>query len=732
MRTVLRRGGAWTASTGFDTGLVGTIVKVGGLFGVMGVVIGAAGCGRTDSILYVDTDNEGTTFGYTETGDGDGDPTEGGECGDGIVDLGEECDDGNSQNNDECTVSCQFNVCGDGFLFEDVEECDPGSGGIGPNESCVPGCLINVCGDGFEGPGEQCDDGNPFDGDGCNTDCTTGSCGNGIVDPGEDCDDQNGDNNDDCLNTCVAAECGDGVLWFNNEECDDGGLNSNSAECTLACTLNVCGDGNLFEGVEECDPGADLIGPGMMCLPGCVMNGCGDGDLGPGEECDDGNADDTDGCTSMCVAATCGDGFVWAGNEDCDDQNAEDNDACHNDCSANAVAEVGTGGNHTCARFNNGTLSCWGNGNDGRTGYATEDNIGDDEPAGSLGMVDVAGPIVSVQTGISHTCVMYAGGEIRCFGRAGDGQLGYGNTTLIGDDEVPASVGFVDIGGSASMIHSDGGSFHTCALLTSGSVVCWGRGGDGRLGYAATDSVGDDETPAQYVAQAGPVQVGGNVVQFASGFAHTCALLDDGTVRCWGLATSGQLGYGNANSVGDDETPASVGAVPIGASVESIGAGWNHTCAVLVGGDVKCWGRGNDGRLGYGNVAFVGLNNVPSAVGVVDVGGTVVKVDGGTGHTCALLDDNTVRCWGWGGRGQLGYGNVTNIGDNETPSSAGAVELGGPAVDIAVDGNHSCAVRDDGRVLCWGDAGDGRLGYGNLDWIGDDEFPAAAGPVPLF
>ncbi|HVI03303.1 MAG TPA: RTX toxin, partial [Enhygromyxa sp.] len=271
--------------------------------------------------------------------------------------------------------------------------------------------------------------------------------------------------------------------------------------------------------------------------------------------------------------------------------------------------------------------------------------------------------------------------------------------------------------------------------METGEVVCWGRNTDGRLGYAAgaqNENVGDDETPAEWVAQFGSVQVGGTVTQIVSGFAHTCALLDDASVRCWGIANNGQIGYGNGNTIGDDETPASAGPVNVGGPVASLGAGWYHTCAVLESGEVKCWGKGNEGRLGYGNVAWIGLVNTPASVGFVDVGGTAVKVDGGTAHTCALLTDGSIRCWGWGARGQLGYGNVTNVGDNETPASAGAVEIGGLAVDIAADGNHTCAIRDDGRVLCWGDGGDGRLGYGNLDWIGDDEFPAAAGPVPLF
>ncbi|WP_146155436.1 RCC1 domain-containing protein [Enhygromyxa salina] len=710
----------------------------GGVVGLCTLAIALGGCGRSDTVLYVDTDNEGTSFSYedtAETTDTETDTETSGECSDGFVDPGEDCDDGNTSNADACTNECLFNFCGDGYVYEGVEECDPGEGNIGPNQACVPGCMINVCGDGFTGPGEACDDGNPFDGDGCNSDCTTGHCGNGIVDPGEDCDDQNSDNTDACLNTCVAASCGDGYERAGLEECDDGAFNGADADCTPVCSTNVCGDGYQHALDEACDPGAENIGPGMACLNGCVLNGCGDGDQGPDEICDDGNADNTDDCTELCEPATCGDGFVWAGNEDCDDQNQDDDDACHNDCSRTEIVNVAVGGNHTCALFDHGKLVCWGNGDDGRTGYATEENLGDDELAGSLGFVDVGGPITSVVGGISHTCVSYAGGEVRCWGRPTDGQLGYGNVVTIGDDEVPSSAGFVDLGAPATLLASDGGAFHSCALLNNGNVVCWGREAEGRLGYALgglNEDVGDDETPAEHVATFGPVMVGGNVTDLVLGFSHTCALLDDGTVRCWGEADNGQLGYGNANDIGDDETPASAGPVPIGGTVTQLASGWFHNCALLDTSEVKCWGKGNEGRLGYGNVAWVGLINTPDAVGFVEVGGTPTKLAAGSAHTCALLDDGTIRCWGWGARGQLGYGNATNIGDNEPAGSGGPVEIGGLAVDIAADGNHTCATRADGRIVCWGDGGEGRLGYGNQDFIGDDEFPAAAGPVPLF
>jgi len=102
------------------------------------------------------------------------------------------------------------------------------------------------------------------------------------------------------------------------------------------------------------------------------------------------------------------------------------------------------------------------------------------------------------------------------------------------------------------------GAYHTCALLTNGSVRCWGRNTYGPLGYGNTITIGDDEAPKS----AGDVKVGGAVTQIAAGSDHTCALLTNGNVRCWGDGSYAPHGYGNTNDIGDNETPASVGDVP--------------------------------------------------------------------------------------------------------------------------------------------------------------------------
>ena len=334
-----------------------------------------------------------------------------------------------------------------------------------------------------------------------------------------------------------------------------------------------------------------------------------------------------------------------------------------------------------------------------------------------------------------HSCAVGAGTGLRCWGFGGNGRLGYASTLTVGDDETPGSAGPVDLGAGRGAAAIAAGAFHTCALVDDGSVRCWGFGGDGRLGYGNAATIGDDETPGS----AGPVNLGSGrtAVAISAGGGHTCALLDDGSVRCWGFGGDGRLGYGNRQAVGDDETPGSVGPVDLGAgrTAKAISAGRDHTCAVLDDGSVLCWGLGNDGRLGYGNTAAVGDNETPGSAGPVQLGAgrTAKAISAGFGHTCALLDDDSVRCWGYGANGRLGYASTVNIGDDEAPGSAGPVQLGAgrSAKAISAGDAHSCALLDDDSIRCWGFAEHGRLGYANLADVGDDETPGSAGPVDL-
>ena len=344
--------------------------------------------------------------------------------------------------------------------------------------------------------------------------------------------------------------------------------------------------------------------------------------------------------------------------------------------------------------------------------------------------------VKAITAGAFHTCALLADGTVRCWGFNGEGRLGYANTNAVGDDEQPGAVGAVDLGPGRTATAISAGGAHTCAVLDNGSVRCWGFGSDGRLGYANRDNIGDDETPGSTGAV--DLGVGRTAVTISAGLSHTCAILDNGAVSCWGLGANGQLGYGyDIRAVGDDETPASVGAVDLGAgrTAKAISAGGGHTCALLDDAGVRCWGFGGNGRLGYGNTSTFGDDETPGSVPRVDFGPgrTATAISAGGSHSCALLDDAGVRCWGFGSGGRLGYGNTNDVGDDEMPAAAGPVDLGPGRKVVAVSAGDSstCARLDDGSVRCWGDGTYGRLGYCDTRAIGDDETPGLIGPVEL-
>lgn len=276
--------------------------------------------------------------------------------------------------------------------------------------------------------------------------------------------------------------------------------------------------------------------------------------------------------------------------------------------------------------------------------------------------------------------------------------------------------------GTATQIAS--GKEHHCALFSTGNVRCWGRNQFGQLGYGHVNSIGDDETPES----AGDVAVGCTVSSLALGDNHSCALCDSGRVRCWGNAASGQLGYGNTTTIGDNETPALAGEVRIGAVATQIAAGGDHTCALTEEGAVVCWGEAGSGQLGYGSITDVGSSFVPSLIGEVNVGGTVSQVVAGESHTCALLSTGAVRCWGLGTNGALGYGNTSNVGDNTEPADVGDMPLGAQASALSASHRHTCALLTTGRIRCWGDNTTQALGFTDATTlVGATDTPAQKG-----
>jgi alpha-tubulin suppressor-like RCC1 family protein len=385
------------------------------------------------------------------------------------------------------------------------------------------------------------------------------------------------------------------------------------------------------------------------------------------------------------------------------------------------IEHIAAGDEHTCVLFRGGAVRCWGAGGRGRLGTGATASIGDDETPATIPDIALGGRAVQIVAGREHTCALLDTGGVRCWGAAQSGQLGYGNRRDIGDDEAPASAGDVPLGEPAVQITASG--MHTCALLGAGRVRCWGLDTEGQLGLAFDPrAIGDDEAPTAVPA----IDFGTRVEALASSFAHTCALLADRTVRCWGPV----LGAGV-----DKFTPAAMRPpVALGAPAAALGTGTaaTHTCAVTTAGHVRCWGLATGGPRGHGKSAAIGVAPgklpTPAELGDLPIAGRVAQVAPGSDHTCVLTDTGQVRCWGDSRFGVLGQGT----GAGRVPvERAPLVDLGGRAVEIAAGGFHTCALLDTGRVRCWGWNRAGQLGYGTPENVGEQRPPAAAGDVPL-
>ena len=531
---------------------------------------------------------------------------------------------------------------------------------------------------------------------------------------------------------CSEAVCGNGIKT-GTEACDDGNLTDDDG-CDSNCTETACGNG-IKTGTEACDDGNVVDGDG--CDSNCIPTDCGNGIKAGTEVCDDGNIIEGDACDPNCKLPACGNGYKAAA-EACDDGDLTDDNGCDSNCTKTACGNGVKAGTEACDDGNlaegdacdpNCKLPACGNGY--KAAAEACDAGTKNAILGECSLTCVVNNVLKVADGYNHTCALITGGKVRCWGEASSGQLGYGNTTELTIASYAA--GFVSLGEPATDIVA--GDKFSCALLASGSVRCWGAGYYGQLGLGNTLNIGDDETPDSNPV----VSLGGTVKALStSSYANfVCAVLTTGAVRCWGSGANGKLGYGNTNAIGDNELPSSVAALSLGGTVDQVsssGDGYGHSCAVLTTGAVRCWGYNGYGQLGYGNTTTIGDDELPSSVAAVWLGGTAktIATSGGYfGHTCVVLTTDAVRCWGNNTFGQLGYGNTDRIGDNELPSSVGTVSLSGTVSSLVLNERRSCALLTDGRVQCWGRSDYGELGYGNKYTIGDNELPSSAGTAPM-
>jgi len=217
----------------------------------------------------------------------------------------------------------------------------------------------------------------------------------------------------------------------------------------------------------------------------------------------------------------------------------------------------------------------------------------------------------------------------------------------------------------------------------------------------------------------------------SAGDTHTCVVLVDNSVKCFGLGNEGQLGNESTSNIGDGvgASVASSSAISLGLgrSARAVATGTSHTCALLDNMTVKCWGYGAVGAIGSGSTASRGDNSgeMGDALPAVDLGSgrTATMIAIGSNHSCALLDNATVKCWGRSASGQLGYNDTVTRGDGagEMGNALPAISFaaGRTATAIATGANHTCALLDNAQVVCWGDNAYGQLGQGNMDNIGD-------------
>jgi cysteine-rich repeat protein len=507
-----------------------------------------------------------------------------------------------------------------------------------------------------------------------------------------------------------------GGIWIANgnpclssENCDqsDGTCKPIISGCSGHANGFVFCDATVVDLRHTCGPDlvttTDFTCAGVCSAGVCQAARCGDGKVEAGEVCDDGNTTPVDGCEPVTAP------IAAAG------------------CTRSRVTSLAMGDQHICALYNGGYVRCWGDNTVGELGLGHTNFQGNFKPyqltnaSGGL-----AGPIVfgsstagvtAIGAGTGFSCALLSDGTVWCWGSNDAGQLGNGSLVLT-LSTTPAAV---NLGGTAVAIGV--GINVACAVLSTGSVRCWGSNAASRLGLGdSTIFPSMSMTPNQF----GPVMLGTTATAVAVASAGPCALLTGGTLRCWGDNNFGELGLANKTQLAATMVPTAYGPVPFptGKVPVSISAGSSFLCSRLNDGAAQCWGRNAVGQLGIGNLNTIGDDEMSSA-GAVATATTVTSLAVGTGHVCAVfVSDGGLRCWGDNIKGELGYPDITNRGGTTalTPAQIGAVSFGpGRSVTAIFPGNlATCALLDDNEVRCWGWNNTGQLGLGMVSSTAPD------------
>lgn len=385
------------------------------------------------------------------------------------------------------------------------------------------------------------------------------------------------------------------------------------------------------------------------------------------------------------------------------------------------LSRLSVGGEVTCGVSRLGKVKCWGR--------AVRDVLGEGHlvSANEVGVVEPSlAPLLdlgagrsalAVSSGWDHTCVLLDDHSIVCTGSNQFGQLG----TKV-ESSVRRSIGEsrrVPLGRGRTALSVVADTVNTCALLDDRTVRCWGNAA-GPVGSVFSDydnAIGLGEYPTAY-----PVVDLGSMRPVAIDLSntHACALSRNGKLRCWGSSGFGAVGY-NANIGGQNaQPPSAFPMLSFRRPVVDVELGNDVTCVLLDNGEVRCFGSNGVGVLGTGTKAEI---TWPAQTRPIDFGGgrRAVQISVGFDHACALLDDGHVKCWGYGTFGRLGQGNKRSVGRNSVPADVPDVRLPAGLVPARVTaGTYStCVVFTAGSSTCWGSNSAGELGLGHLRDIGD-------------
>lgn len=401
----------------------------------------------------------------------------------------------------------------------------------------------------------------------------------------------------------------------------------------------------------------------------------------------------------------------------------------------NNIVQVSAGDNHTCVLQRNGEVRCWGDNYSGQLGVSTMTGV--TASSTSAAVVSGLSNVVAVASGGAHTCALMQRGDVACWGWNNAGQIGNGAGGVFRDISTPQPIvgrlNATSIGVSAQ---------HICMVDAVGTVWCWGDNTFGQLGIGSDLGTATRTLPSEVDAAA-------NTVAVSLGADHTCALLVTNDLNCWGRNTVGQLGNSFSGDLADSPVPYFVGNFvgvtafaaggnqscaiiasqvycwgdnqygqianePTGigefrttptlitqiSNARDLVIGASHVCALLDTGQVSCWGRNNQHQLGS---AGAEQRITPEIVPMVN---DVIAFAAGDNHTCAVQQNGHVWCWGGNQSGQLGVVGT----DITTPQQLPDIS---DAIAIAAGKAHTCVLTKQPAVKCWGD--NTHMQIGNVD-----------------